>query len=269
MINIYKHISKKNTYIIGDIHGKFLLLRDLIEMRDFLTNCVLIVAGDCGFGFHSQEYYDKILTELNMTLLKNDVHLYFVRGNHDDPSYFINEKIKYSNIVAISDYSIIQISNENILCVGGGISIDRLFRQERDNAQREMYKSVGMLDNFYPSYWEDELPIDDYEKLKEITDNNIKIDYVISHTSPSFCCKVGFKGIESWLSNDINLLVDLQTERSIMDNIYSNLLNLGHNIKKWVYGHFHVHNDEIIEGVRFITLEHIERGGDIHHLNPN
>ena len=265
MINIYKN-NRQDVYVIGDIHGKFDLLQDLIVMRDYLCNCILIVAGDCGFGFYSYDYYDKKMTELNMTLLQNNIILYFIRGNHDDPSYFNEEKIKYSNIFTVKDYSIIQLGKENIFCVGGGISIDRLYRQERDNTQYEMYKSIGMLNKFYPSYWDDELPIDDCELIKEITDNNIKIDYVVSHTSPSFCCKVGCKGIESWIDNDVNLFKDLKTERQIMDNIYNNLINLGHNIKKWVYGHFHIHNDEVIEGIRFITLEHIEKGGDIHQL---
>ena len=62
-----------------------------------LNNCIIIVAGDSGFGFYSYDYYDKEMTELNMTLLENNIKVYFVRGNHDDPSYFEETKIKFVN----------------------------------------------------------------------------------------------------------------------------------------------------------------------------
>ena len=53
----------------------------------------------------------------------------FVRGNHDDPSYFQEEKICYERFRCVPDYSVIQACGLDILCVGGGVSIDRLARQ--------------------------------------------------------------------------------------------------------------------------------------------
>lgn len=268
MINIYKHSScLKNVYVIGDVHGHFEMLQDLIKMRDYLNNCIIIVAGDSGFGFYSYDYYDKKMTELNMTLLENNIKVYFVRGNHDDPSYFEENKIKFSNIETIPDYSIIQVGNDNILCVGGGVSIDRIFRKEKDNAQFEMYKSIGMDNRFYPSYWENELPLYNKEILDEIKANDIQIKYVISHTSPSFCFKVGMKGIEFFLDGDKDLVETLTIERQTMDMIYEHLKKDEHPLTKWVYGHFHAHNDDIIDNVRFITLKNIEYGEDVHFLN--
>ena len=109
----------------------------------------------------------------------------------------------------------------------------------------------------------------DADKLNELKENGITIDYVISHTSPSFCFKIGVKGIESWIDADENLFNDLRKERQAMDNIYEHLIKDGHPLKKWVYGHFHAHNDEMINNIRFITLQNIEYSVDIHFLNQN
>jgi predicted phosphodiesterase len=269
-MKIYKFNNTfKNVYVIGDIHGNFSLLKDLIMMRDYLYDCIMIVAGDSGFGFYSYEYYDKQMTELNMKLLENNINLFFVRGNHDDPSYFEENKIKFSNVETIPDYSIIQVGDDNILCVGGGVSIDRLYRQKNDANTKLGYESIGLSKRFFPSYWPNELPNYDADKLNELKENGITIDYVISHTSPSFCFKVGVKGIESWIDADENLFNDLRKERQAMDNIYEHLINDGHPLKKWVYGHFHAHNDEMINNIRFITLQNIEYSVDIHFLNQN
>lgn len=267
MIKIYKYNDFINTFVIGDIHGHFDLLKDLIIMRDYLSNCILIVAGDSGFGFYPYDYYDKKMTELNMTLLENNIILYFIRGNHDDPSYFEENKIKFSNIETIPDYSVIQVGYENILCVGGGVSIDRKIRQAKDEIRKNDIEIFKLDLEFCPSYWEDEFPKYDEVKLNEIKEMGIDINYIVSHTSPSFCFKYGIKGIESWIEGDEELIKDLLYERNQMDLIYNHLKKDGHNVNKWVYGHFHAHNDDNIEGIRFITLNHIDYKEDIHFLN--
>ena len=266
MINIFKHL-KQDVYVIGDVHGKFDLLEDYVKERDFLNNCILIVAGDCGFGFKPLHAYIWHMEILNFTLSLKNIILYFIRGNHDDPSYFSNMKINFSNIKTIPDYSIIEVGNENILCIGGGVSIDRVYRKNKDNDRKEIYDSIEPKIDFFPSYWENELPNYNEEKLHEIHESGIILNYVITHTSPSFCFKYGIQGLEKWIENDDTLLDDLHKERDIMSNIYDNLVENKHPIKKWIYGHFHKHHEENINSIHFITLFNIEIILDVYHLN--
>ena len=185
-----------------------------------------------------------------------------VRGNHDDPSYFNEEKINFTNIKSVPDYSIITVGDYHILCVGGGISIDRLYRKAEYEGRLKLaqtyhpYFTEEELKNVFcfPSYWEDEMPVYDEDKLNEINDLGLNISYVISHTSPHFCFKNDKDGIKRFIEKDPQLSEDLDVERATMTSIYNKLKEDNHLLLKWVYGHFHSHNDDMIEGTRFIAL---------------
>ena len=60
-------------------------------------NSLFIVLGDVGFGFAKETYYYDIFPKINTMLAENNSFLLMFRGNHDDPSYFSEEKIKFSN----------------------------------------------------------------------------------------------------------------------------------------------------------------------------
>ena len=55
--------------------------------------------------------------------------LILMRGNHDNPDYFENRLIDYPRMKTIPDYCVIQFSGNNILCIGGAVSIDREYRE--------------------------------------------------------------------------------------------------------------------------------------------
>ena len=265
-------LNNNKIYIIADIHGEFEFFLSKINYLG-LNDCTLIVAGDCGFGFKTIKYYNNILNNINENLHKRNVYCYMIRGNHDGPSYFngIN-KIDLSNLKTISDYSILTYENKNILCIGGAISIDRKYRIDKYNSIINYYirisnKTEEELRNIYmPYYYENEPPIFDFNLLEEIKNNNIKINYVISHTSPKFCFKHDLKGIEFWLKKDEKLEESLNEESETMSLIYNKLINDGHKIEKWVYGHFHEHNEEIINDIKFIALANFDYLSDIELL---
>ena len=91
----------------------------------------MIFCGDFGFGFSSPQHETEELLKSNNICQEFNVKCYVLRGNHDDPSYYNTDepKINLSNIKTISDYTIIQTPEHNILCVGGAISVDRVNRQ--------------------------------------------------------------------------------------------------------------------------------------------
>lgn len=258
--------TKQEVYVLGDIHGHFDKLNDFILLRDFLSNCILIIAGDCCFGFKSLEYYSTKMIELNNTLKNKNVMLYFLRGNHDDSSYFTEEKINFSNLKTIPDYSIITVGDKNILCVGGAISIDRVLRVEEYDIEKFNFKNQNNKKQIFPTYWKSEKPVFDEDILNEINAKGVNINYVVTHTSPSFCFINDLTAIKKWTDSDKKLFDDLKEERLVLDKIYNWLISSGHKIDTWTYGHFHNHNDEVIDGIRFVTLMNIEKGFDIFEL---
>lgn len=260
--NKYIYHEDKDLYILADLHGRFDLLINEIQKKQYI-NSVLIIAGDIGVGFKKHDFYNEIFNELNKILEKNNTYVYAIRGNHDDPSYFHNEKFSFNYFKLIDDYSIIQIGNKKILCVGGALSIDRKYRIEEYLYRKEFMHQFNSLSNdIYPSYWKDEMPIFDLEKLNDIS-KYCKVNYVVTHTSPHFAFKNDKNGLDYWMKLDPKLNEDLDKERNIITNLYKKLVSDGHPIIKWIYGHFHNHNEEKIGDINFIALSNFDRTNEI------
>ena len=153
----------------------------------------------------------------------------------------------------------------SILCVGGATSIDRTYRLslERQQVLKKMAFSLCSEEEAYRKikrlYWDDEAPYYDEERLKMIDKTVCPIDIVCSHTAPSFCYPQTKEGLDYWLTQDKNLSEDLDNERKVFDKIYSYLKENGFELSKWCYGHFHKHNTEYIDGVKFCLLD-MDRG---------
>ena len=271
MIHQYKH-DNQQIAIFADIHGEFDLLISKLKNTNNLSNSILICAGDIGVGFKNIEYYNKVFSTLNIVLCKMNSVLYCIRGNHDDPSYFSGDTINKSNVKLIKDYSVISVGDKNILCVGGAVSIDRKYRisnyQRRLDSYMLLMQSTleDAMEHIFPSYWENELPKYDEEKLNELSENGINISFVVTHTSPSFCYKSDKNGIEYWINNDSELNDDLTYERNQLDLILNKLIEDGHMIEKWVYGHFHGHNEEEHDNIKYIALYNSDYIFDYHIL---
>lgn len=275
MVERYEH-AKLPTYVIADSHGDFTRLESNIIKH--LSNCILIIAGDVGLGFYNKKYYENIFEQINNTLIEKHIYCYLIRGNHDDPKYFKEHIINFSNIKTVDDYSIISVGDENILCVGGGISIDRRVRINNDNKRlhnniifmKEYDKNITneeIIEKTPKTYWKDENVVFNENKLNEIViSNNININYVISHTSPSFAWKQGFEEIMYWINNDNELENDLINERQNLTNVYNKLIQLNQTPKKWIYGHFHDHNVEEYENTEFIALQNCDFNFDCFNL---
>lgn len=279
----YYHITSesKPIYVLGDMHGEISILKKYIDKYG-LTNCHIIIAGDIGLGFSTRKYHADEYQELNTFLKEHNINLYLIRGNHDDPTYFnkrnmvdgvIEDEFALSNVIAVPDYTVLTIDRKNILLVGGATSIDRLYRIQGDrmriNGLLKFYPKMTAEDamaSIQPSYWEGEQPILDTDAIDEITSDGINISCVITHTCPSFSYPTTKRGLNEWMKYDSNLLFDLNKERSIMDSIYHYLIDKGHNIKEWVYGHFHTHHQEEIKNVRFTLLYNIDDKFDAYEL---
>lgn len=264
VINIFK-IDKPKICFIGDIHGDFKSLQGLMKKTGF-RDTAYIVCGDVGFGFNKKEYYSQMFNKLTKTASKLNCEFIFIRGNHDDKTYFDKQLIHRKCFKTIPDYSVIQTPTNNILCIGGAISIDRMNRMviRKQNILKTLcYKkcSESEAEKIVPKiYWEDEPCYYDEEKLSQLKLNNINIDIVCTHTCPSFVKPFGKENISHWLEIDNKLNEDIDNERNVMDSVYNKLKADGHTFDKWFYGHFHYHNVQIVDNVMFVMLDMCRSG---------
>ena len=248
---IYDYQNAKRIIVSGDIHGDYEKLVYKCCVQYQMTDTLIVVAGDCGFGFHKTVFYDTLCQKACKRLTKNNNWIVFVRGNHDNPAYFDGQQVNYKRWKAVPDYSVIKACGHTILCVGGAISVDRTWR---------MYESYiktddGKLTQYV--YWPDEKPVYD-ESLLENISKSYSIDTVITHTAPSFCEKVCHANIQNWLIKDENLLDDVKNERKVMNKIFTYLKEHNHPLHHWYYGHFHESWHSEIEGIKFNMLDILE-----------
>lgn len=205
---VYPEIITDSVLIIGDIHGAFNRLKDLI-VRSQIENCCLICVGDLGIGFqYSEEGERKGIEALNSFFAERSILFMSIAGNHDSPSYF-DGSVNLSHFKLLPDYTRIRINGEEFLFVGGAVSIDRLWR-------------VPNL-----SYWEDEVFV-----LKP--DLAGKCDVLITHSAPYWIGPFDKEGLASWCKKDKTLWDECYKERMEIDE----LIKLCQPKRAFI-GHFH------------------------------
>ncbi len=244
----FNNINK--IYALGDIHGLFeTAVYDILQLN--VKDSIFIACGDIGMGFNKFNYYTTLFDQLNKKLKDNNLILILFRGNHDDPMYFQHKEFrdnqfnnKFEYIKLISDYTILSINdNINILCIGGGRSIDKSYR---------LIKNYG--------YWENE----DIVSINEVDIsllNNINI--VCTHAAPDFCRpKITQQTLDlfDYYVNlgDSTLIQDLEKEGQKMTEIYNQLISTN-NVYQWIYGHYHTHTESIYNDIKFIGLDMIRQ----------
>ena len=251
-LNAYKFPGAKHVVV----HGAFTELVFRCCVRYSMTDTLIIVAGDCGFGFERPGYYEDVYKKCSKRLSKSNNWIAFVRGNHDNPAYFNQQPIKHRRWMTLADYSVVKACGHTLLCVGGATSIDRMWRMTLRQFHLQQ-PTEPLVPNVY---WLDEAPFYDESKLDVITEL-YPIDTVVTHTSPSFCELVSHQGIRNWAIRDESLMDDVKAERNVMDQLHSYLKAKKHPLRYWYYGHFHQSWHEEIDGVRFHLLDIMELHG--------
>ena len=213
-------------YGLGDTHRNMNYVRLVLNLK---KDCYVFHVGDFEVGYLKEDKQIKMLEEFNEWLVKRNIIMYVIRGNHDDPYYFKGNHF-YSNLQFLPDYTIIEVEDRKVLCVGGAISIDRVAAKwqadinERAGAPRE--------------HWDDEGFV-----LREDVLNNVRgVDMVVTHTAPTYCwpfLKGNFpKFMRDFAKDDKTLLDDIKKERGDMDRMFE-ILNKNNYVRDHIYGHFH------------------------------
>ena len=253
--------SAKSVVVSGDIHGEFNHLVHKLCVQYAMRDTLLIVAGDCGFGFENPGYYNEMVKKNSRRMSEANNWIVFVRGNHDNPSYFDGKTFKHRRFMAVPDYSIIKACGHTILCVGGAISIDRRYRMQKWEADklRHTYHHTHPKDERLARhyYWSSEPPLYNSSMLTRINER-FAVDTVVTHTAPSFCQLLSKRGLLSFAASDDSLMEDVEAEREAMTDLYNRLVHDAHPLSHWFYGHFHQSWHNSIESVLFTMLDIME-----------
>ena len=268
-------INTDSVYCVGDLHGNFKDILYFIKTND-IKNSIIIFCGDIGIGFYKPDYYKQIFNKIKKELRKRNLYILFCRGNHDSLDEFNSNNYKDKRIRTLRDYTVTQIfdindieykgTSYNILNVGGAISIDRTYRlarTERRALEYMRHHGCSFEEAFRKcpqEYWLGEEPSFNKDKLDEIKNNGVKINAICTHTCPDFCVPYTKDGIKGWLLEDSKLEKDIDKERQTMTDLYNKLIEDGHPIDKWCYGHYHFHDFQEIDGIKFYLLD-MDRNG--------
>lgn len=248
----FYNYSDKNLFIISNLCNNFNQLFKLLErsnplkkirprnIQSMYANSVILVIGNCEIGLRNEQYYLNLFTQFHDYLCKNNIVILFVRGSSDNPQYFSEEKINFSNIKTIPDYSVVKTRDYTTLCVGGGISLDRIWRKEQESLINR-YKSNEKKQ----LYWENEACVYNQELIDEILKNNIQIDSMISYLSPTFATVPNHFNQIKWFKCDKNLQEDISNNQKVLSKIHETLNNHGIELKFWGYAYCHEYRTTI------------------------
>lgn len=240
---------ERRLMFLGDIHGDFSIINRHVKKYD-LKNLDIIQVGDFGVGF---QRCDKEYRHLKMTqevLEKNDIHLWCIRGNHDYKAYFDNDPFGFKNIHLVADYTVLNLMNKNILCIGGAVSVDRKWRITRKQKDGDFNNTIG-----FESWWPDEAFYLDRGKLADFR----AIDIVVTHSAPHYCTPDNTFGFSFFVENiiketgDQELKTDLLAERQQITEAFT-ILKMNNDIKYNYHGHFHKSDSSVYENTKYRLL---------------
>lgn len=192
---------------IGDVHGKFGRYKTILARAPQNT----IQVGDMGVGFRKWPHGEWSANPPFDQMLAGGHR--FIRGNHDNPQTCREHQM------CIPD----GVVEDNMMFIGGALSIDRAYRTE------------GY------SWWPDEeLSVKELLTLIDVA-QFVEPEIMVTHECPESIAEmiVGARPDPRFAS---------RTRTAFQ------LLFHAHQPKLWLFGHWHVIFDKVVGGTRFICL---------------
>ena len=219
----------RNLIFCGDIHGEFHKLVWRLQGKK-VTDSDIVICGDIGIGFDdSEQDLDNLSHSKKCKWFRNSGNkIYCVRGNHDDPDRFKElTQVRDFPIWLVPDYTLLELEASDVLCIGGGFSIDYEYRQ-----------MAGF------GWWKGEMPKYNSEKLTSVLSKPMKSLCVATHSSPSFC-----PPYEKIPNARPCILEGCKKERDEMDLFFKHIdFQVPKSLRvSWYYGHFHMNQPPLIQ----------------------
>ena len=165
-------------------------------------------------------------------LEKRDNYLLFFRGNHDDPEYFespTKDRINTSRFILLSDFEIIAVAGERVMCVGGAVSIDRRLR--KTNSSYWLKEEISFTNH----------PIHD-EFLTILATHSAPRQYVSPFIPRKDWIRISFQV-------DKKLTPDCDREDKLLIALHKNF-----PAPIWIHGHHHFSGELPIIGGKLVSL---------------
>jgi len=249
------YLNSKNMndlYFCGDIHGRYREFIWTICIKKNIHDAIIIVLGDFGVGFTKD--MDIEYRKSEPKLEKNNLTVYSIRGNHDDPKYF-DSTHDYPRLKFMQDHQIYEIAGRKIYTIGGAHSTDANTNPGTSVPDRKLETEARLRKGKLPTWWENE-----YVE-KKYTDLPTKVDIIISHTAPLRFEPIPIRTSEVSISQYEKIL----DERKYLDYILSEI-----KADYWFYGHFHKSYTGTYNQLLYRCLEELELfpALDKKELNP-
>lgn len=235
-MNIYNYSPDYRLLVVGDgyrINTLYYVLsnswckprRSASTVRkNKFSHSIIVLSRGCQIEKTSLETHKEYFEALNTFMLENDIFLHISRGSNDDPSMFVKGSIPYERIILMEDYSLINIGEEGVLCIGGSVSLNRDWKLEKNGsfgAQR---------------YYKNEKTEFKKEELDQITSSNNNIYCVISNMPPLMISRFQtFFKDSNWIKQNNEVGKDVVKQMLVSDDIYNFLKGKGINLKKWCF----------------------------------
>lgn len=206
-------VIKKKKSLLGkrtrrDRHAQDSLIQQSLKAEE---GAIIIFNGDCGFMDRSLDDVIEALEKYNSIFSKKNIHVFFIRGGEEDPSWFNGGKVLLSNIKCVEDYSLIVTKYVNVLCIGGGVPINKIWAEAKKNDDASLF--------------EQSLPFYDEAKLSDTVSAHYP-HVVMMPTQPTFISPyVASLSDSNWLKDKDGLIESIWKSRLVADKIYSFLIN--------------------------------------------
>lgn len=231
-LNAFRNIKAEAVNDIS-VEGQKLVMRKTSKMKDGMsrtkvlgigmpTNALIILNGGAEINMSSVEFLIHEFASINEWVSEYNVHIGIIRGANDDPSLFAQKPINFSNIKMYDDTTIISCGEKNILCIGGGCSIDKAWK-----LNKEKHSNCRLY------YANDEHPTFDINEIKDFLSKEM-IDSVVTALTPTFVGESysSMKG-NRWLKDNVDSLEDINAQRAKMDELYVEFVKSGKLPERW------------------------------------
>jgi hypothetical protein len=195
--------------LLGDIHGDWNYLQKVVDQN---PNKPIVCLGDFGYWPNTEIWPPNIMS--------TSAPIYFIDGNHEnfwamkenELLHWEEPKKVRGNIYYLSRGLTFNLEDKNILCCGGGESIDRV------------YRTIG--ENWFP---EESISYTDICRCIEKVENE-KIDLVVTHVAPS-CFKI---------ETEINLFpINKSASEKNLDHLVEAIIDTQTEMPLWIFAHYH------------------------------
>lgn len=206
-------------YICGDIHGELETLVFNLTEREKIHDSVIIIVGDFGVGFGRPQSMDVKYKKVRKRLENNNLKIYTIRGNHDNPEFF-DGKHDYDRLQFLPDHLVTEVCGLKVYPIGGATSTDLGLGRKEDN---DRFIKMGSRQR---CWWPDEGIFVKESSLP------VKVDLILTHTAPLAFQPVPIR--EDHI--DYDTWQKILEERRYLDFVLDKVI-----AKYWFYGHYHTY----------------------------